>query len=1013
MNSILWQNLIILCTAMTAVAACDDEDTSSVRGSTTKSEISTKELESALATSLKDAGIGLSDVELIVKAFVDGAMQEQTRLKLAGTSSTEAEIGLNALSVGYRAGAEFAVNTGSMNVPGYASIASGLGEGALTFWLMETGSSGVPDIKILLREMIRTLINIKSSRKDISDNVLANAVGKMNAAVRIASFSRNEIDDPALIIDATSVVATELGSSLDAGQINANIYTSSIRSIASNGAVSITTGMDLETLVKMLLETLSDDSLRDSAESTLMADVAAIAARAFTNSDDSVRSKMRETLWAILDKLKKEGEISTADFDAGMAHFDAEVVKPLDNTGAGSSNGSGSGSTSGSGSGSTATASKLPSSISVVPQFSTTSTAVSDTYWNKYVDGSIPSLNCDPDTSVSCYHAGEYRKVVLDGVASCDGITATDSQVAFAWICEVEAGKAVVKSTGLVMKKGLRDLVTTSGWKDMSVTVQLGNQSVTSPPSAWWTNEVQVFPTTPTAIVMTAYKIYVVGANISWPSGTQLSFTGDGTALVTIGNVVFTSAAPLSFMKDFTWIEVKHEYNGTSIYTVNADGGYNTVRNSHFNNAITNELSVIDFYGNGNRFINSTIQHSSMPYIGGSCQPGSHADLRFTGSYNQTMNARIAKACAAVSISGGNRNRVINSKVTQSNYGLYLQASDTLVQNNEFSGGTIAIQNWTSGNVFVGNFVVSAQTVAVQDSAGSGAESTPSSSMFGQNTILNSGTGVYIGRSDSRSLQNFVAANTSDGIQILNNTQNYLIQDTLSLADSTNTQGINVLIASMGNNVATGTIVSSRIGRCSTNISSNSSCISSETSTLISSSFMGRVTSGDSDNAHNGALQIGSGVMDKASIQDWFYFSQPFRVFVNYGESYNQLSAETRKNCDGTNCALMDYGIKTNSSAILNTLPCPSANSSLNHTFFRNVSNTSDDVQATFLVRAQEIFGDRLGNDNGLCEQGETCLRVKNYGAYQGHGNLVASSCPALTGAFDQVKLLEYTTNGF
>jgi len=94
-------------------------------------------------------------------------------------------------------------------------------------------------------------------------------------------------------------------------------------------------------------------------------------------------------------------------------------------------------------------------------------------------------------------------------------------------------------------------------------------------------------------------------------------------------------------------------------------------------------------------------------------------------------------------------------------------------------------------------------------------------------------------------------------------------------------------------------------------------------------------------------------------------------------------------------------------------IPCPSASSSLTHTFYRNLTDANDNVDVTFLVRAQEFAGDGIGNDNGLCEQGETCLRVKNYGAYQGHGNLVTSSCPALTGAFNQVKLLEYSSNGF
>ena len=76
------------------------------------------------------------------------------------------------------------------------------------------------------------------------------------------------------------------------------------------------------------------------------------------------------------------------------------------------------------------------------------------------------------------------------------------------------------------------------------------------------------------------------------------------------------------------------------------------------------------------------------------------------------------------------------------------------------------------------------------------------------------------------------------------------------------------------------------------------------------------------------------------------------------------------------------------------------------------------DCQSTFLKNAVEISGDGIGNDNVLCESGETCLFTPNMGAYQGDGALISTGTfdntgnvngdPVVTG----VTLLEYTNHG-
>lgn len=66
-----------------------------------------------------------------------------------------------------------------------------------------------------------------------------------------------------------------------------------------------------------------------------------------------------------------------------------------------------------------------------------------------------------------------------------------------------------------------------------------------------------------------------------------------------------------------------------------------------------------------------------------------------------------------------------------------------------------------------------------------------------------------------------------------------------------------------------------------------------------------------------------------------------------------------------------------------------------------------------FLRNAVEIHGDGSGNDNTLCESGETCLYTPNIGAYQGHGTLVPAATIGAGGAVENVELLEYEFNGY
>jgi hypothetical protein len=64
------------------------------------------------------------------------------------------------------------------------------------------------------------------------------------------------------------------------------------------------------------------------------------------------------------------------------------------------------------------------------------------------------------------------------------------------------------------------------------------------------------------------------------------------------------------------------------------------------------------------------------------------------------------------------------------------------------------------------------------------------------------------------------------------------------------------------------------------------------------------------------------------------------------------------------------------------------------------------------LRNSHELLGDAFGNDNLLCEWGETCVHMPNIGSYQGHGPLVWLTTVS-DGGGQQIELLHHEYNGY
>ncbi len=162
----------------------------------------------------------------------------------------------------------------------------------------------------------------------------------------------------------------------------------------------------------------------------------------------------------------------------------------------------------------------------------------------------------------------------------------------------------------------------------------------------------------------------------------------------------------------------------------------------------------------------------------------------------------------------------------------------------------------------------------------------------------------------------------------------------------------------------------------------------------------------------------------------------PGNETLTVSQTINDVFADTSESAP-------DYALPSTSPAI-NRVICPTGNDAavqswgyiytgpVDQTYcdqnfpgsdYNNLAGTGEWCEATYLENTIEVLNDSVGNDNGLCESGETCIFNPNRGAYPGHGNLVSASTAVTNtpscsnigtgGTIENVTLLKYDTNGY
>ena len=625
--------------------------------------------------------------------------------------------------------------------------------------------------------------------------------------------------------------------------------------------------------------------------------------------------------------------------------------------------------------------------------------------WNDYVAGhdwsTATDFACAAVSDSACLHGGEHRLVEATGRADCTGLSAADDLAAFNWVCDDSSGTARLISTGLTDGKYLSDLIdfNTPGFRPNAVTIfENGITWGTTSSSSWWTNPVTFNDSG--GSLDSESTIYLVTSD----PASKWTLDADKLALVIQPGVSVTGPGMSDIVisalnRDYLWLEGAINASGDGIGVSLSTVRFSVLRKLTMNNtplgivlinnSTHNRLS--DVAASNNSIGINLLNASNNNALSGLKVSNNSVGVRLDSASNNTLSGLASvNNSIGVSLTGGSNNRLSDVTVSNSQTGVLLDTAS----NNTFTGLTAS--NNTS-------FGISLDTA-----------------------------------SNNNTLSSLVVSNNDGGVNLDNASNNNVFSD---LAVGNNDDGI--IISISDDNTFTGLL---EVGNISfdclviggTNPGLNEpDCAASGASdhTLISNinltnAFVGKLISDDVLNSSDtdGAATYPA---DPAAF-DWAGFDNSYRGWGIDGSDFPDVNHQGQWTTgDGR---IWDWSVSSGDTgnngfaALLAVFIPPTGNDTLTHSWNGTpVSNDNDGCdllvagstwnvtdnvcETTFLRHAVEIQADGPGNDNTLCESGETCLYTPNIGSYQGHGDLISAGA-FTTGTLSGITLMKYDNNG-
>lgn len=669
---------------------------------------------------------------------------------------------------------------------------------------------------------------------------------------------------------------------------------------------------------------------------------------------------------------------------------------------------------------------QCPSSTSsaVVPQYSTAAA------WNAYVrsgDKTTPCNGSETNGPLGCIHGGERRKVVLTGTTSCAGLTAADALGAFEWQCNaISETNAFFFSTRLRQDKGLADLIaaTGDGFRANSVTVthaESGCVIASTAPASWWTNPVQTLGGAAggTGIVSlsTAGTIYTVPTSTA-VGGVNLS--NDAVALVTLNSAVlgFHAGAPLNYEgsralvfsdggDDFLWLEGR--LNGAAAGSTNAAQLVDLV-GTRFARVHHVDARMSDEHGIRLRQVtNSTFSQVAVSLTGIAAPSGARDAFSV---WSDSPNNRFVDIVAADSLEPNNGVVVFSAHNVLHRVTLANNFRQALILASCCGGAQnvitkLAIQSGNAGGAASDvvadspNNTIAFATVA--NVSGGGVSLFGNGNTLAQAVVVNGGeNGVEAQGSGGKLARLAVAHVAGIGFHLLGSniavSGGLWVGDTMGAACVSN--GTNALDAACNYGAVPPTTPPTT------------------TQLSLATAIVGRAPT----DSKNPSAPAGTAVA--GGTTDFVHFESFLRGFGRSDAGAFPQASQRGRCFHGETCQVWDLSLSTASSAIKNAggqfvagAACPSL---VDASASRNVLTDNNTPPNVFLVGAEEIVddfaenGDRVGDDDGLCESNEACAYAPNVGAYQGHGDPKPGGTCLFTGGngVTAVQMYAYPING-
>ncbi len=628
--------------------------------------------------------------------------------------------------------------------------------------------------------------------------------------------------------------------------------------------------------------------------------------------------------------------------------------------------------------------------------------------WNDYLNAqagstsvyhSINNIACVAGVDTACFHGGQVRKMILTDQSSCTGLSAIDSLGVFNWDCDASSGTATFYSVDFMPDKGLANLVDQNGWLSNQVTVTNGSdcspyQSAAS--NTWWSNPVvdlsqggYVNDTQPDAPVdlNTASTIYVLPSD----QGTEgYNLNADKTALVTINGAKLSATSV-----DINCNQADGEITGADQTATVCSGGNNFIWvEGDFDRVTFDATESRSVYFVNSKYVrvrNTTVANGSKGLRFDSCSYGLIDDFKGQNTVSGTNEV-------VLTISGSDHLRfsrvVLGNSLTT---GIYILTS------NDISFDQVLIHNNDIGIDFQGGTDIFFQAVTVTQSLTSGMQASGGSGsitgMFNNMVIANNGTAIRWMTSTQNTFSNLAIAHATTHVNLDASSNSDYFTGYLSMdgAPTCNSSGT----------------LPGLDGACTPTNGSNATVNpggSIDFTNTFSGGGLGKVIyPGDTSNTTNM-----NGIQAYAVTNDFFNFESFWRSWGLDGIGAFP-SGTNQGRCDGAaTCRIWDFRpldvdiqiYNRSNDGTTNNTPFESGGTCVSELDGNQI--ITDSQGRVFLQNAVELFGDAIGDDDGLCEDNESCLYTPHIGAYQGSGNYRSQSCAIADAILSNITVYAY-----